>query len=300
VRVRWPKLQFVEQLMSAVVESLEPVTDEIQSCHGRNDAMKNSTIEWTHHTFNPWIGCTKVNALCANCYAELLMDTRYGRVIWGPRGTRVRTTAQYWRQAIRWNKDADHLGERRRVFCASLADVFEDWTELSPWRRDLFALIDRTTGLDWLLLSKRPENIDKMWMGPRDDGYPPSLRRDHVWLGTSVGTQETADLAVPRLLESRHRVPVLFLSVEPLLGPIPRLPLDGIDWVIVGGESGPRARPMEEEWVLEVKQQCDDAGVPFFFKQWGGVNKKQFGRELLGRTWDAIPILSLETVLRSA
>jgi protein gp37 len=253
--------------------------------------MQNSSIEWTHHTFNPWIGCTKVNALCAKCYAELLMDTRYGRVKWGPNGTRVRTTEEYWRQPIRWQKGSCDAGERRRVFCASVADVFEDWAELSPWRQDLFVLIDRTTRLDWLLLTKRPENIQAMWMGPEGDGYLPSVRREHVWLGTSVGSQETADLAIPRLLESRHRVPVLFLSVEPLLDPIPHLPLDGIDWVIVGGESGPDARPMDEEWVLDIKQQCDNAGVPFFFKQWGGVNKKRFGRELLGQTWDALPTL---------
>jgi protein gp37 len=243
--------------------------------------MKNSTIEWTHHTFNPWIGCAKVSPLCTHCYAETMMDTRYGRVEWGPNGTRKRTTAQNWRQPCRWNRDAENDGERRRVFCASLADVFEDRDDLCGWRRDLFRLIDATTQLDWLLLTKRPENIGVMW--------PDAAGRDHVWLGTSVGTQETADRAVSRLQESRHLVPVLFLSVEPLLEPIPDLPLAGIDWVIVGGESGHGARAMDEAWVIDIKRQCDDAGVAFFFKQWGGSNKKRAGRDLLARTWDGLP-----------
>jgi protein gp37 len=266
----------------------------------QGDGVKDSTIEWTHHTFNPWIGCAKVNPLCTNCYAETMMATRYGRVKWGPNGTRERTTAQYWRQPIRWNHDAGHAGERRRVFCASLADVFEDRAELSPWRSDLFSLVDGTTNLDWLLLTKRPENIGAMWTHSHGDSGVSSTRREHVWLGTSVGTQETAGIAIPRLVESRSRVPVLFLSVEPLLGPIHRLPLDGIDWVIVGGESGTKARPMDEEWVLDIKRQCDDARVPFFFKQWGGVNKKRFGRELLNQTWDAVPTprspIALQTI----
>ncbi|MCA9264487.1 MAG: DUF5131 family protein [Planctomycetales bacterium] len=204
--------------------------------------MKDSAIEWTHHTFNPWIGCTKVNALCTNCYAETMKDTRYGRVKWGPSGTRLRTTAQYWRQPFRWDRDAAHSGERRRVFCASLADIFEDRDELTAWRRDLFSLIDQTRNLDWLLLTKRPENIVAMWDTVRHVGGIRVARRDHVWLGTSVETQETADVAVPRLVECRELVPVISLSVEPLPGPIRELPLEGIDWVIVGGESGRNAR----------------------------------------------------------
>jgi len=113
--------------------------------------------------------------------------------------------------------------------------------------------------------------------------------RNNVWLGTSVGNQPTAELAVPLLTKWRQLTPILFLSVEPLLGPIPRLPLDSIDWVIVGGESGPHARQMKEEWVLDIQRQCWEAEVAFFFKQWGGVNKKKFGRLLNGRTWDSVP-----------
>ena len=129
-----------------------------------------------------------------------------------------------------------------------------------------------------------------MWAQIADTSVEELERRDNVWLGTSVGTQETVDQLVGQLAQWRHLASVLFLSVEPLLGPIEHLPLDGIDWVIVGGESGAGAREMEESWVLSVKEQCDQAGVAFFFKQWGGVNKKQTGRELLGQTWDAIPL----------
>jgi len=251
--------------------------------------MQNSTIEWTDHTFNPWIGCTKVSPLCEHCYAETMMDLRYGRVKWGLEGTRVRTTPQYWRQPVRWNQAAQRDEQRRRVFCASLADVFEDRPDLAPWRGDMFKLVDKTQHLNWLLLTKRPENIGRMWPTRVESSDLETNVRENVWLGTSVGTQKTAGISVPRLRAWREFVPVLFLSVEPLLGPISRLPLDGIDWVIVGGESGHDARSMEEEWVLEIKQQCDAADVAFFFKQWGGWNKKRFGRELLGQNWNALP-----------
>src|SRR5690606_7619955 len=139
------------------------------------------------------------------------------------------------------------------------------------------------------LLTKRPENTVGMWDVAGGVDRMPGGRRNHVWLGTSVGTQETADVAVPRLVECRELAAVLFLSVEPLLGPIQNLPLAGIDWVIVGGESGRGARPRDEAWVLDIKTRCDDARVPFFFKQWGGVNKKRSGRELSGQNWGAVP-----------
>ena len=251
--------------------------------------MENSKIEWTDHTFNPWIGCTKVNALCEHCYAETLMDRRYKRVQWGPAGTRIRTGKQNWRKPISWNQKARSDNVRRRVFCASLADVYEDREELGPWRKDLFDLIDQTQQLDWLTLTKRPGNIGPMWADLVNVDLPSLNPRHNVWLGTSVGTQDTADKLVPQLTQWRNLAAVLFLSVEPLLGPIRALPLDGIDWVIVGGESGTKPRPMEKEWVLNVQQQCRDANVAFFFKQWGGVNKKRSGRELNGRTWNAIP-----------
>jgi protein gp37 len=273
---------------------------------------ENSSIEWTDHTFNPWLGCAKVSAGCLHCYAETLMDTRYGRVEWGVNGTRVRTSEANWRKPSQWNRQAEKEGRRYRVFCSSLADVFEDRPELAPWRRDLLALIASTPHLDWLLLTKRPENVSRMIgeaIGRIDHADQTHsarvwlMRHPNVWIGTSVEDQDAADTRIPHLL----RIPaaVRFLSMEPLLGPVDlnrhfwsrydpgtcqddRLPAL-IDWVIVGGESGKGARPMQEEWVRDIKRQCDDAGVPFLFKQWGGVNKKATGRILDGREWSAWP-----------
>lgn len=252
--------------------------------------MQDSKIEWTDHTFNPWIGCSKVNSLCKHCYAETMMDTRYGRVRWGPNGTRIRTTTDYWRKPFGWNRQAAAAGMRNRIFCASLADIYEDRGELVDWRYELFTkVIDRTRQLDWLTLTKRPENIGSMLAEVDACDIHALQRRDNLWLGTSVGDQSTAEAGVAALTRWRDLSPVLFLSVEPLLGPIPRLPLEGIDWVIVGGESGRGARPMEEAWVLDIRDQCRAAGVKFFFKQWGGVQKKHTGRLLEGRTWDEVP-----------
>ncbi|MCA9239159.1 MAG: phage Gp37/Gp68 family protein [Planctomycetales bacterium] len=257
--------------------------------------MEHSKIEWTDHTFNPWIGCAKVNSLCKLCYAETMMDTRYGRVRWGPDGTRVRTTPDYWRKPFGWNKKAVAAGVRRRVFCASLADVFEDRRDLVDWRRDLVdTVIDLTPKLDWLMLTKRPENIGRMLAAIDRCGSGAVRSRSNVWLGASVGDQATADAGVAALTRWRPLSPVLFLSVEPLLGPIPHLPLGGIDWVIVGGESGRGARPMELAWVQNIRDQCRSAGVPFFFKQWGGVNKSSSGRRLEGRLWDELPFVCRE------
>lgn len=243
-------------------------------------------IEWCDHTFNPWMGCTKVSAGCANCYAEREMDHRHGRVKWGDAGTRVRTSASYWRQPYSWAKAASAAGIRRRVFCASLADVFEDRPELVQWRRELFALIAATPELDWLLLTKRPENVMRhvrqiqgdaaaqqdplavaLYDWARGKQAPPN-----VWIGTSVEDQTTAETRVPCLV----KIPatVRFLSCEPLLGPVDVTGIcdqvcGAIDWVIVGGESGPKARPTHPKWARDLRDQCAAAGVPFFFKQWG-------------------------------
>lgn len=222
---------------------------------------ENSAISWTKHTFNPWIGCSKVHEGCTHCYAEELMATRYKRVVWGVNGTRTKTKT--WRDPIRWNREAVEAGERHRVFCASLADVFEDRPELEPWRRELFDLIDATPQLDWQLLTKRPENILRMW---------PSYYRDNVWLGTSVSNQKTFDEFSYLLRQNRTIAKVLFLSAEPLLGPIQLdEDIDIIDWLIVGGESGKGARPCEVEWIQSLVRQCDDYGVRCFVKQLGSV-----------------------------
>ncbi|RQR11316.1 phage Gp37/Gp68 family protein [Burkholderia stagnalis] len=255
---------------------------------------ENSKIEWTDHTFNPFIGCTKVSPGCDNCYAEHLMDKRMHKVVWGPHGERVRTAASTWRQPIRWN--AAHAeffvahGRRQRVFCASLADVFDNAVP-DAWRADLFDLIWNTPNLDWLLLTKRIGNVAPMLREIGVDRLP-----DNVWLGATIVNQQEADRDIPKLLMTPARV--RFLSMEPLLGPVDltRITIDqqltptvpgrinalstddedlyfqtphALDWVIVGGESGPGARPMHPNWARSLRDQCAVAAVPFLFKQWG-------------------------------
>ena len=236
---------------------------------------QNSKIEWTHHTFNPWRGCTKVSAGCANCYAER-QSLRNPKVlgIWGDEGNRVIAAESYWQQPLKWNTAAKAAGERHRVFCASLADIFEDRPELLEPRCRLYDLIADTPSLDWLLLTKRPENFKRLI--PRDWGRAP---RENVWLGVSVEDQKNADLRIQPLMEFPARVK--FLSAEPLLGrivlPEEFLLPDFADddprhtkrWVIVGGESGPKARPMHPDWARQLRDDCDPLGVPFHFKQWG-------------------------------
>lgn len=221
--------------------------------------MENSKIEWTDHTFNPWIGCTKVSPACDNCYAERLMDTRLGAVEWG--GPRKRTSPANWRKPLAWNNAAEAAGVRARVFCASLADVFDN--AIDPlWRTDLWELIRDTPHLDWLLLTKRISNAQTM------------IARDlkNVWVGATIVNQDEADRDHAKLL--RAPAAVRFLSCEPLLGPIEfdKECLQGTDWVIVGGESGPHARPMSEHWALSIAEQCRDAGVAFFMKQGSQAN----------------------------
>ena len=251
---------------------------------------EQSKIQWTDHTFNPWEGCQKVAPECDHCYAEAMNIRFKGGANWGAKAPRRRTSAQNWNKPSRWNAQADAFfrvhGRRQRVFCASLADVFDN--AINPaWRADLWALIQECDRLDWLLLTKRPQNITKMLPLDWDGGWP------HVWLGTSAGTQKTADQNIPHLLA----VPaaVRFVSAEPLLEAINltnlmgkatphRISEDGsheysvtidqsgynrLDWVICGGESGPSARPMHPDWARSLRDQCRDADVPFFFKQWG-------------------------------
>jgi len=261
---------------------------------------ENTKIEWATHTFNPWIGCTKVGPGCDHCYAENLMDTRLHAVQWGPGAPRKRTSAKNWADPIKWNAQhaeyfAQH-GHRQRVFCSSLADVFDNEVP-EPWRWDLFRLIDATPNLDWLLLTKRIGNAGDMlnesassvmgeFVGARAWDMKPW---SNVWLGATIVNQTEADRDIPKLLE----VPAAkrFLSMEPLLGPVDLrsidvsgdeeiLPLGAtwlgreeygprLDWVIVGGESGPGARPMHPDWARSLRDQCDASSVPFLFKQWG-------------------------------
>ncbi len=280
---------------------------------------KNSKIEWTTHTFNPWRGCAKVSEGCRNCYAA--RDAKRNPAIhgvWGPNGTRVVASESMWSQPLKWDRAAAAIGDRLKIFVASYADVFEDWSgvmqdhrgvvlphAMDDVRARLFGLIGRTPNLDWLLLTKRPENISPMMrvishgadpdLGSVWDELGPTGRLSNVWVGTTVENQEQAAKRVPELL----RVPaaVRFLSCEPLLGPVDlsrwlpescgcgggplvndaKCPDCGeragmqrsIDWVIVGGESGPAARPMHPDWARSLRDQCVAEEVPFFFKQWG-------------------------------
>ena len=334
---------------------------------------ENSKIEWTHHTFNPWRGCTKVSDGCKHCYAETLSHRNPRTLaVWGPRGTRVVAAEAYWRQPLQWNAAAVAAGERHRVFCASLADVFEGpetmpveaWPTVRAALARLLNLVRLTPHLDWLMLTKRPENVTRRladvamgldldatnetraWLRGWLGGEPPP----NVWLGTSVEDQAAADERIPHLLQCPAAV--RFLSCEPLIGAVDltciRLtydPLDsddnpailnaftecvhhpetvmfkpettarpsGINCVIVGGESGGKARLMHPDWARSLRDQCLMAGVPFFFKQWGEylpplqdgapgeaqvlnasdeplrVGKRAAGRLLDGRTWNDLP-----------
>jgi protein gp37 len=218
------------------------------------------------------MGCTKVSDGCKNCYAESLMDKRWGKVEWGPTGQRKRTSDTNWQKPLLWNRKAKKEGVRYRVFCASLADVFEDKPdqrkEMSIWRTDLFNMIAHTQHLDWLLLTKRPENVKPALIDAGRD-LP-----NNVWIGTSVENQEQANKRIPKLLEIPASI--RFLSMEPLLGPVdiglpfsdnPYMTLSHVDWVIVGGESGHHARRMQVAWAMYLREQCANANIPFFFKQ---------------------------------
>lgn len=264
----------------------------------------NTAIEWADHTFNPWIGCTKVSPGCDHCYAERDMSNRLHVVQWGAGQPRKRTSEANWRMPLRWNAQAEREGRRFRVFCASLADVFDNEVKAS-WRADLFSLIRDTPNLDWLLLTKRIGNAPAML----DDALAQITFRGlgsprwpwaNVWLGATIVNQAEADRDIPKLLA----VPAAtrFLSMEPLLGPVeispflrgkheavdticqncPRdadcecgyhtrkeMKMPAIDWVIVGGESGPHARPMHPAWARSLRDHCNAAGVAFHFKQWG-------------------------------
>jgi protein gp37 len=223
---------------------------------------ENSAISWTDHTFNPWIGCSKVSSGCANCYAERLMDGRMKRGAWGPEGNRQVTSEANWKLPKRWNKKAYEAGRRDKVFCGSLCDVFEDHPVANSCRDRLFSLISLTPSLDWLLLTKRPENIESnlpkgWWVG----------EWDNVWLGTSI-----EDNKVVSRMDHLREIPatVRFVSYEPAIGPIDELDLQGVDWLIAGGESGHGYRFMHMEWINSIHGRCSWMGIPFFFKQING------------------------------
>jgi protein gp37 len=290
--------------------------------------MENSSIEWTDHTFNGWIGCTKVSPGCDHCYAEHRMDHRFGEVSWGAGQPRKRTGEANWNKPRAWNRRAaafqrEH-SRRQRVFSASLSDWLDNEVPIL-WQVDLLDLVRETPDLDWLLLTKRigtlgtrlQQVVDYLvedaqparpqllrWVSQWLHGTPPP----NVWLGASIVNQEEADRDIPKLL--RQPALVHFVSMEPLLGPVDlrtalweccgepdvgaeymgaveRIccgkpePRDELDWVIVGGESGPEARPMHPEWARSLRDQCAAAGVRFFMKQM--TKKAEVPVELLVR-----------------
>lgn len=319
--------------------------------HSQGNDMAETSIQWCDYTFNPWSGCTKVSSGCANCYAEVNYSVKMRGVKWGPQGNRIVKAESGWLDPLKWNKQAAKHEEdyerysiagfgpspgdpvRPRVFCASLADVFEDWTgpildnkgdrlmiyipnggflstrpyaeepgancrwmTMQDIRHRLFRLIHATPNLDWLLLTKRPENIMRFWppLGNSDLTVPvrDMLIRKNVWLGVSVENQQAADERIPHLL--RTPAAVRFLSVEPLLGPVdlkaffacphcdactstgwypgePKPCVCGKMWVIIGGESGPNSRPCNIDWIRSIVEQCKTAGVACFVKQLGSL-----------------------------
>ena len=232
---------------------------------------ENTKIEWADHTFNPWMGCTKVGPGCDNCYAEALMDTRYGKVEWGAGKSRVRTGASNWAKPRRWNRETPGAF----VFCASLADVFDN--EVDPaWREDLFRLIAETPRLTWLLLTKRVGNVLKMV----------TTLPANTAIGATMVNQLEYDRDRMKLLEVKERLSPAFTfgSLEPLVGPV-LLDKNAPDWIIVGGESGSNARPMDLNWAHSLKRQSADLGRIFNFKQVGGTGRDKGGHTLDGETY---------------
>lgn len=267
---------------------------------GDNLMGDNTKIEWADATFSPWWGCSKVSQACKNCYAEAFAKTRLGFDIWSQQdgdGERRTFGDDHWRKPIHWDKQAGLLGVRRRVFCASMADVFEDHPVANEQRLKLWKLIHATPRLDWQLLTKRPQNIEHMLPDDWGQGWP------NVWLGTTAENQHWADIRIPQLLQ----IPAVihFVSCEPLLGEIDLRnvapdelgqtydALSGtwsgnadtggpkLAWAITGGESGPHARPIDLDAAKLLRQQCRLAGVAYFFKQMGGRGARS--------TWAPIP-----------
>lgn len=221
---------------------------------------ENSKIEWCHSTFNGWMGCQKVSPGCDHCYAEAMMDHRYGKVQWGPHGERLRTSAANWRKPYTWNKQAKASGIRHRVFSASLSDWLDNQVP-AQWREDLAIMIDETPYLDWLLLTKRIEMFDKL--APWHFGQVPK----NVWIGATCEDQEHFNRRWEHLQEIQAHT--TFISYEPALGPLV-LGDAQPSWIICGGESGHGARMMDLQWARDLRDECAVKGVAYFFKQTTG------------------------------
>ncbi|HMS39921.1 MAG TPA: phage Gp37/Gp68 family protein [Pyrinomonadaceae bacterium] len=230
-----------------------------------------SPIEWTESTWNPVTGCTKISEGCKNCYAEklALRLKAMGQANYKD-GFKLTLQPKMLELPLSWKKP-------QTIFVNSMSDLFHKDVPLD-YIQKVFNVMAKADWHNFQVLTKRSEllkqfNKELNW-------------QSHIWMGVSVENEKV----IHRIDDLRETdAHIKFLSIEPLLGSLPKLDLTGIDWVIVGGESGPKARPMKEEWVLEIKDQCEEQNVPFFFKQWGGVRKHKTGRTLLNRTWDNMP-----------
>jgi protein gp37 len=242
---------------------------------------EQTAIEWTDHSFAPWFGCTKVSPACDHCYAENMTATRFGKVEWGAGHDRVRSAVSTWKQPLAWNRKALREGARPFVFCSHLSDVFDNEVD-DLWRRDLFRLIEETPQLVWLLLTKRIGNVLKMTDPERGNPcLPPNAA-----IGATMPNQEEYDRDRMKLHEVKERRAPLFTfgSFEPLLGPVV-LDRFAPDWIIVGGESGKHARPMDLDWARSLKRQSEELGRVFNFKQVGGRGSDKGGHALDGVTY---------------
>ena len=247
---------------------------------------QNTKIEWADHTWNPWMGCTKVGAPCDNCYAEDLMDNRYGKVVWGNDGDRVRTSSSTWAQLRKWNRIAGEQGKRAFVFSLSLGDIWDNRVPMA-WRREAFDRARECPNLVMLYLSKRIGNaID---MAIECGGFPPNAA-----LGATFGDQADYDRDRIKLKTAGEALGALFTfgSFEPLLGPV-ILDCNAPDWIIVGGESGRNARPMNLNWARDLRDQSKALGRVFNFKQVGGRSADKGGHELDGRTYFDRPVVEV-------
>ena len=235
--------------------------------------MATSTIEWTQATWNPTTGCSKISPGCKFCYAERMSKRLNAMGL--PKyvhGFQVAQHEDTLDMPLRWKKP-------KLIFVDSMSDLFHEEIPF-PFIEKVFATMQCARWHQFQLLTKRSERLTQL---------SPSLDwSKNVWMGVSV---ENRDYIFRINHLKRCAAAIKFLSLEPLLGPLPELELDGINWVIVGGESGPGARPLREEWVIDIRDQCIGVGIPFFFKQWGGVNKKRSGRLLQGEDWSQLPLL---------
>lgn len=239
----------------------------------------DSKIAWTHHTFNPLWGCTKISPGCRNCYAET-QSSRFGFGVWGPTAERRTFGEKHWREPLKWNREAEKEGVRKRVFCASMCDIFEDHPTVDQERAKLWPLIRATPWLDWQLLTKRADRIADNLPADWGTGYP------NVWLGVSV-----EDAGYVWRVSCLRAIPavVRFVSYEPALGPIAHaVSLRNIDWLIYGGESGPGHRPEDKQWARDVRALCAATGTAFFHKQSAG-QYSETGVELDGEVVRAYP-----------